>query len=233
MENLPTQYVPNIPQTLPLSTPKKQIVHQKFSPQEDEYLKQVVERIGTSDWAQVARAFNNSRTPRQCRERYRNYLAPGIVNGPWTDEEDQLLYQKYKALGPQWVKIAKLFPGRTDINVKNRWVTKFKKAEAGIFNPSINLDPQQIALQPPTSNYPELKAIPGVSEIPSALTSATSFLETKTIPTLSEIPASLPQMTTINLIPSSQLSNDHSIDMDKDVSISPDIVISNHLDEQK
>jgi hypothetical protein len=51
-----------------------------------------------------------------------NYLAPNVVNGPWTAEEEQLLVRKYKQFGPSWKRIATCFNGRTDINVRNRWL---------------------------------------------------------------------------------------------------------------
>jgi hypothetical protein len=50
-----------------------------------------------------------------------NYLSPAVGNGPWTPEEEQLLFLKYNEIGPLWRRIALFFTGRTDINVKSRW----------------------------------------------------------------------------------------------------------------
>jgi hypothetical protein len=61
------------------------------------------------------------RSGRQCRDRYRNYLCPGITTDQWTAEEDNLLRQKYAELGTQWAKIGKSFRGRTGTALKNRW----------------------------------------------------------------------------------------------------------------
>ena len=67
-------------------------------------------------------------TGRQCRERWKNYLAPGIQKDKWSPEEDALLVQKVKELGTMWSKMVPFFPGRTDVNLKNRWVTlRYKK----------------------------------------------------------------------------------------------------------
>jgi hypothetical protein len=49
-------------------------------------------------------------------------LCPGLVNGPWSQAEDSLLTQLYTQYGPKWSFIAKQFQGRSDANVKNRWV---------------------------------------------------------------------------------------------------------------
>ena len=92
----------------------------KFTPEEDNILKQLVNVIGTNDWQSIARHMKG-RNSRQCRDRWQNYLSPDVVNGPWTDEEEELLVQKYNEFGPSWKLIATFFPTRTDINIKSRW----------------------------------------------------------------------------------------------------------------
>lgn len=92
---------------------------QIFTLDEDKHLLELVEEFG-QDWRKIAKSMTN-RSTRQCRERYRNYLAPDIKNGPWTNEEDHLLEHKVMELGQRWSMIAKFFPTRSDINIKNRW----------------------------------------------------------------------------------------------------------------
>ena len=92
----------------------------KFSKSEDEALRKLVAEHGDSNWAIVAACMKN-RTPRQCRERFKNYLSPAIKNGPWTAEEEALLERKFKEIGPKWAKIALHFEQRSDVNVKNHW----------------------------------------------------------------------------------------------------------------
>jgi hypothetical protein len=106
---------------------KKTAVRRKFSHEEDAALKALVEKNGTGNWGLIA-GYLKGRTARQCRERWRNYLAPGISTEPWSPEDDQLLSEKHKELGSQWSKIAKFFPNRTDVNVKNRWTSLDGKA---------------------------------------------------------------------------------------------------------
>ena len=91
-----------------------------FQPEDDEKLKAIVRELGTTNWPAVAREMG-TRDARQCRDRWQNYLAPSIVNAPWTDAEDELLRREYQAHGPCWRVIARAFPSRTDVNIKNRW----------------------------------------------------------------------------------------------------------------
>ena len=99
---------------------KKKKARHKFSKEEDSKLLKLVEEFGEHCWTYVAK-YMDGLTPRQCRERYQDYLSPGIKNQPWTVEEDNLLKQKYSEFGPKWTTIAKFFDARTDVNVKNRW----------------------------------------------------------------------------------------------------------------
>jgi hypothetical protein len=68
----------------------------------------------------IAASLGN-RTPRQCRERWRHYLQPVIKSSSWTLEEDDILRRGHAALGPKWSVIALSLPGRTEVNIKNRW----------------------------------------------------------------------------------------------------------------
>lgn len=93
----------------------------KFDKNEDERLRSLVEKYGTDDWARVA-VYLGGRTARQCRERWRNFLQPDLINGPWTPEEDRLLIRLYHQYGPNWGIMHRAhFPTRSNNNIKNHW----------------------------------------------------------------------------------------------------------------
>lgn len=105
----------------PVGSRKQAVPRKSFSHAEDVILAQLVSKYGTEQWEAVAH-FMGGRNARQCRERWRTFLNPGIVNGPWSHAEDELLIYLHRTYGPKWSKITKHFQGRSDLNVKNRWV---------------------------------------------------------------------------------------------------------------
>ena len=94
--------------------------HSKFTHQDDMNLMKIVEQYGPSNWDKIA-SLMPGRNPRQCKERWTNYLSPDLNVSDWTVEEDLLLQQKILEMGTKWVQIAKFFPGRTDQMMKNRY----------------------------------------------------------------------------------------------------------------
>lgn len=102
---------------------------QKFTAQEDERLTLLVKEFGTGSWKKIAQLMK-TRSTRQCRERYLNYLSPELKNGPWSSQEDQYLLKLVKEMGPCWSKITKFFPTRSDVNVKNRYSFHVSKGRA-------------------------------------------------------------------------------------------------------
>jgi hypothetical protein len=114
---MPMMYPPPPPQ---LSGKPKGPPRQKFSVQEDDQLRDLVSELGINNWAEVS-ARLGTRSARQCRERFKNYLSPNLRNGQWTEEEDQLLREKYLEFGAKWSLIVAFFPSRSEVNLKNRW----------------------------------------------------------------------------------------------------------------
>ena len=113
--NLNSQYP-----SLNVNMPRKHISKNYFTKEEDDKIKKLVKQFGTGCWPIIA-SFMNGRTPKQCRDRYSHYLFPGIFQGEWSNEEDELLIKKYKELGPKWSYIQNYFPNRNAISIKNRW----------------------------------------------------------------------------------------------------------------
>ena len=94
----------------------------RFTKAEDELLKQLAESQKNPKWSEIAHQLKG-RTARQCRERYNNYLRPDLINGPWTQEEDESLIRLYEMHGPKWALISRSFESRSPVNVKNRHST--------------------------------------------------------------------------------------------------------------
>ncbi|EAX91812.1 Myb-like DNA-binding domain containing protein [Trichomonas vaginalis G3] len=100
----------------------------KFTPEEDDELNEIIEHYGTSDWEIVA-SHMKKRTARQCRERWVNYLAPELSNQPWTAEEDKLLDELYNDIGSRWHKIAQYFHNRSGNCIRNRFKLRQRREQ--------------------------------------------------------------------------------------------------------
>jgi hypothetical protein len=105
---------PSLP-AKPKGTPR-----QKFSVHEDDRLRALVGELGIGNWPEVASRLG-TRSARQCRERFKNYLSPNLRNGQWSEEEDRLLGEKFSEFGAKWSVIVNFFPSRSEVNLKNRW----------------------------------------------------------------------------------------------------------------
>jgi hypothetical protein len=92
----------------------------RFTEEEDNFILRMVNELGIHEWNLIAERLG-TRTARQCRERWRHYLHPVIDIAPWSLEEDALLEEQYKQIGPKWSQISAMFHGRTEVNLKNRW----------------------------------------------------------------------------------------------------------------
>jgi hypothetical protein len=114
----------------PLGTPQVSLPYpqqsagsrRRFTAEEDALLRQLVGQFPADSWAEIASRFPG-RTTRQVRERYEHYLKPSLNLSKWTSAEDVLLEQKFEIHGPDWAELKRFFPGRSGVNVKNRWTT--------------------------------------------------------------------------------------------------------------
>lgn len=100
-----------------------------WTAEEDVRLKELVAEYGPR-WSVVAEKLPG-RIGKQCRERYLNHLDDKIKRGPWTPQEDAILWEAHNTRGNRWCQIAKLLPGRPENAVKNRYTSlAHKKAKA-------------------------------------------------------------------------------------------------------
>ncbi|KAK8870693.1 hypothetical protein M9Y10_008580 [Tritrichomonas musculus] len=91
----------------------------KFTKSEDTQLYNLVKLYGENDWRTIADQMPY-RTPRQCRERWTNYVNPGLNKKPWSISEDMCLLMKHHDFGNKWKIIQRFFPGRSKNDIKQR-----------------------------------------------------------------------------------------------------------------
>ena len=96
-----------------------------WSASEDAQVLDLINKHGEC-WTDIAKMIG-SRTGKQVRDRYRNYLKSDINNAEFTRREDELLLELYEELGNKWRKIADMMAGRTECQIKNRYYTHLKK----------------------------------------------------------------------------------------------------------
>lgn len=112
----------------------------KWSPEEDQMLRDAVERHGAKNWKTVAQHVPN-RDHTQCLQRWSKCLVPGLKKGAWTPEEDAMLTQCLKfqlgdtSRGPnlggfkvQWNEVSKNIEGRTAKQCRERWINNLDPA---------------------------------------------------------------------------------------------------------
>ncbi|KAG9347666.1 hypothetical protein JZ751_005238 [Albula glossodonta] len=102
-------------------TGKRHLGKTRWTREEDEKLKKLVEHHGSEDWKVIA-SFLPNRTDVQCQHRWQKVLNPELIKGPWTKEEDQRVIELVQKYGPKrWSVIAKHLKGRIGKQCRERW----------------------------------------------------------------------------------------------------------------
>ncbi|XP_072522188.1 v-myb avian myeloblastosis viral oncogene homolog-like 2b [Salminus brasiliensis] len=93
----------------------------KWTQEEDDNLRTLVQSLGTADWKYIA-SFLPNRSEHQCVHRWYKVLDPDLVKGPWTKEEDEKVIELVNKYGnKQWAMVAKHLKGRLGKQCRERW----------------------------------------------------------------------------------------------------------------
>jgi len=114
------------------STGKRTRLPSRWTSDEDEKLREAVNKHGARNWKTIAKEVEG-RDHVQCLQRWNKVLKPGLVKGPWTDEENSLLKELVPLHQSNWAAIAACISGRTPKQCRERWVLNL--------DPSINRNP--------------------------------------------------------------------------------------------
>jgi hypothetical protein len=110
-----------------------------FPPDDDKKIIHLVSIFGIDQWKLIT-GFIKNKTPRQCRERFRNYLSPNVKNLPWSFEEISRLMALVELYGTKWNILTSYFPGRRQTNIKIKCY-------------SLSKNPKQIEKSEPLSKF--------------------------------------------------------------------------------
>jgi hypothetical protein len=137
---------------------RPRVPRQKFSPEEDERLRELVSVHGEQNWHLISAELGNRRA-RPCKERWAHYLSPSVMHSAWAPHEDKLLEEKVNELGRRWKVLEAYFPGRTDVNLKNRYNLLTRKRNKAI-RMALHLplkvrSTKQIAFSDPRADTPD------------------------------------------------------------------------------
>jgi hypothetical protein len=96
----------------------------KWTTAEDQVFIELIQKHGEKNWNQISRLHMTGmeRTPVQCLHRWKKVLRPGIVKGPWTADEDEIIINLWNQGTRKWSEIASYVTGRLGKQCRERWI---------------------------------------------------------------------------------------------------------------
>lgn len=94
----------------------------RWTKEEDIKLRSAVAAVGAKNWKRISQEFlDGRRSDVQCLHRWNKVLKPGLVKGPWTMEEDEIIRSCIQEGITKWSEIAAKVPGRIGKQCRERW----------------------------------------------------------------------------------------------------------------
>jgi hypothetical protein len=111
-----------------------------WTEKEDKILKDIKESCDSESWSVVSKLLEQSigvtRSAKQCRDRYFNYLTNDNNNSTWKDSEIEEVFACYLKHGTKWSLISKEIQSKNESQIKNlfyatirRNIRKFNKGK--------------------------------------------------------------------------------------------------------
>lgn len=102
----------------------------RWTKEEDAKLRSAVAAVGAKNWKRISIEFlDGRRSDVQCLHRWNKVLKPGLVKGPWTADEDEIIRGCIQEGITKWSEIAAKVPGRIGKQCRERW---FNHLDPGI-----------------------------------------------------------------------------------------------------
>ena len=76
-------------------------------------------------WSEIAVRLGTGRIGKQVRERWNNRLDPSLKKGPWTAEEDELMFAEQARRGNMWKEISTVIRYIAGSDVTTTWCPCF------------------------------------------------------------------------------------------------------------
>jgi hypothetical protein len=133
---------------VPAPKQRRKRLNPKWSIEEEEKLREFIDKNGTHNWLEASKALKNTKTPRQCRERWR-FLDPQyaerinqkhdsqhvkeqhVKGRHWTLEKTLTMFNAVKMYGTgNWTKISEIIEYKDDIQCCDHWWYLLKKVVA-------------------------------------------------------------------------------------------------------
>jgi len=104
-------------------------------------LELLVSTIGTGSWIQISHSME-TRTTKQCREGYHNFVKPDLDHSPITPEEGETIVSMVEKIGRRWAHISKRLENRSENAVKNWWYG-YARRQSLVFRKAVRLESER------------------------------------------------------------------------------------------